>query len=75
MTYQTTPYVESKRAEARDRLLQAARTLLEEGGWRDVQVSAVAAAAGLSTGAVYLHFPSKKHLLVEVYRSHASAEL
>ena len=75
MAYQRTPYVESKRAEARERSLQAALALLGEGGWRSVQMSAVAAHAGLSTGALYLHFPSKTHLLTELYRAQASKEL
>jgi AcrR family transcriptional regulator len=75
MAYQRTPYVESKRAEARQRLVQAAVELIEQGGWREVQMSTVAAAAGLSTGAVYLHFPSKTQLLVEVYQTQAGAEL
>ena len=75
MAYQRTPYVESKRAEARERLVRAALGLVAHGGWREVQMSAVAAAAGLSTGAVYLHFPSKTHLLAEVYREQAAAEL
>jgi AcrR family transcriptional regulator len=75
MAYQRTAYVEGKRAEARERLVEAARELVAQGGWREVQISAVAAAAGLSTGAVYLHFPSKTHLLAEVYRSQANREL
>jgi AcrR family transcriptional regulator len=75
MVYQRTTYVENKRIEARERLVQAARELVAQGGWREVQISAVAAAAGLSTGAVYLHFPSKTHLLAEVYRTQANAEL
>jgi len=75
MAYQRTPYVESKRAEARARLVQAALALMARGGWRQVQVSDVALEAGLSTGTVYLHFGSKTELLTEVYRSQASAEL
>jgi len=75
MAYQRTPYVESKRAEARQRLVQAAVALIERGGWREVQMSSVAAEAGLSTGAVYLHFPSKTDLLAEVYRTQAGTEL
>ena len=75
MAYQRTAYVESKRAEARDRFVQAALTLLGEGGWRAVQMSAVAALAGLSTGALYLHFPSKTALLTELYRVQAGKEL
>src|SRR5262245_28995398 len=75
MAYQRTPYVESKRAEARQRLVEAAVALIERGGWREVQMSAVAAEAGLSTGAVYLHFPSKTDLLAELYRTQAGTEL
>ncbi|WP_457331656.1 TetR/AcrR family transcriptional regulator [Rhizobacter sp. P5_C2] len=75
MAYQRTPYVESKRAEARDRFIEAGVTLLAQGGWRDVQMSAVAALAGLSTGALYLHFPSKTQLLLELYRVQAGKEL
>lgn len=75
MAYQRTPYVESKRAQARERLIAAARDLLKAGGWREVQMSAVAAAAGLSTGAIYLHFPSKTQLLSELYRTQAASEL
>jgi AcrR family transcriptional regulator len=75
MAYQRTPYVESKRAEARDRFVEAGLTLLSQGGWRDVQMSAVAALAGLSTGALYLHFPSKTQLLLELYRAQAGKEL
>jgi len=75
VAYQRTPYIESKRSEARQRIVQAALALLARGGWREVQVSAVAAAAGLSTGAVYLHFESKTRLLAEVYRVQAGAEL
>jgi AcrR family transcriptional regulator len=75
LAYQRTPYVESKRAQARERLVAAGLDLLKAGGWREVQMSAVAAAAGLSTGAVYLHFPSKAQLLSELYRTQAAAEL
>lgn len=75
MAYQRTPYVESKRAEARDRCLQAALAMLARGGWREVQMSAVAQEAGLSTGALYLHFPSKTQLLVALYQHQAGNEL
>jgi AcrR family transcriptional regulator len=75
VVYQRTPYVENKRSEARERLVQAARALVAQGGWREVQISSVAAAAGVSTGAVYLHFSSKTDLLAEVYRNQATVEL
>jgi len=74
VAYKRTPYVENKRAEARERLVMAALSLLAQGGWRQVQMSAVAESAGLSTGAVYLHFPSKTELLAEAYRTQAGNE-
>jgi AcrR family transcriptional regulator len=75
MAYQRTAYVESKRVEARERLVRAAVALVERGGWREVQMSVLAGEAGLSTGAVYLHFTSKTDLLAEVYRTQAGTEL
>lgn len=45
------------------RLLDAAATLLVEQGYDRTTVADIAAAAGVSKGAVYLHFPGKDALL------------
>jgi AcrR family transcriptional regulator len=47
-------------AERRAQILEAARTLFVERGYLAARVEDVARAAGLSKGAVYFYFPSKK---------------
>lgn len=58
--------MEERLAGNRERILHAARILIAEGGYRNAQVTALAAAAGVSTGQIYRHFPSKAELFVEV---------
>ena len=52
----------------RERLLAAARELIEEGGYAAASVSAIAARAGLAAGTLYRHFESKERLFVELFR-------
>jgi len=59
----------------RERLLRAARELLERGGYAGASVAAIAERAGVSAGALYRHFPSKAELFVEVFRAAARGEL
>ncbi|HVO25280.1 MAG TPA: TetR/AcrR family transcriptional regulator [Candidatus Margulisiibacteriota bacterium] len=59
----------------RQRLVQAARELLEAGGHGAASVQAIADRAGVATGALYRHFPSKAELLVEVFREAAKGDL
>jgi AcrR family transcriptional regulator len=66
MRYKHSALMEERLASNRGRILLAARGLIAEGGFRNAQVAAVAAAAGLSTGAIYRYFPSKADLFVEV---------
>lgn len=53
-----------QRESTRTRILVAARTLLEEGGYHAVGMAEIARAAGVSRQAVYLHFGSKAALLL-----------
>lgn len=59
----------------RDRLVRAAREVLERGGYATASVLAIAERAGVSAGALYRHFPSKGELFVEVFRAAADGEL
>jgi len=59
----------------RERLVRAARELLERGGYSTASVMAIAERAGVSAGALYRHFPSKAELFVEVFRAAAEGEL
>jgi AcrR family transcriptional regulator len=51
--------------DTRQRILTAARTLIEERGY-DVGLGEIGKRAGISRQAVYLHFASKGHLLTEL---------
>ncbi len=58
----------------RERLLAAARELIEEGGYGSASVAAIAERAGVAAGTLYRHFPSKEDLFVEVFRSVCAGE-
>ncbi len=57
-------------AETRDRLLLAAADVFAERGYDGTRVADIAAAAGVSNGALYAHFASKAGLLVDALRTH-----
>lgn len=59
----------------RERLLQAARALIEEGGYGEATVAAIAGRAGVAAGTLYRHFPSKEELFVELFRQVCDREL
>lgn len=67
--------MEERLANNRDRILAAARKLVAEGGFREAQIAAVAAVAGMSTGMIYRYFPSKAELFVEVLGAAVEAEI
>jgi AcrR family transcriptional regulator len=75
MVYRRTQRVEARLAEGRERILHAARTLVVEGGFRNVQIASVAQVAGVATGSVYRHFPSRAELVGEVFREAAQHEV
>lgn len=52
----------------RDAILNATIALLAEQGYAGCSVAAVATRAGIATGSVYQHFPSKAELVAEVFR-------
>ncbi|MBD2899561.1 TetR/AcrR family transcriptional regulator [Actinomadura nitritigenes] len=57
-------------AETRERLLRAAAGVFAERGYDGTRVADIAAAAGVSNGALYAHFGSKGELLVAALRAH-----
>jgi len=57
-------------AETRQRLLRAAADVFAERGYDGTRVADIAAAAGVSNGALYAHFGSKAELLVDALRTH-----
>jgi len=68
MAYRPTEKTLARKAEIRQRLLNAALSLVSGGGFAALTMVAVAAQAGIATGAVYKHFASKDQLCSEVFR-------
>lgn len=75
MAYRRTDDVQARLDDKRRRILEAARSLVSDGGWPQAQVSHVAAVAGLATGTVYRYFPSKAELCVEVLSAVSQREV
>jgi AcrR family transcriptional regulator len=59
----------------RERLLTAARELIEEGGYGAASVAAIAERAGFAASTLYRHFVSKEELFVEVFRAVCDREV
>lgn len=57
--------------ETRAELLEAAITVLLSRGYEGARVSEIAREAGLTTGAMYSHFPSKADLMSAAIAAHA----
>jgi len=62
-------------AGTRDRLLQVAQELIEDGGYGAASVAAIAERAGVAAGTLYRHFASKEELFVEVFRAVCDREV
>ncbi|MGZ8635001.1 MAG: TetR/AcrR family transcriptional regulator [Solirubrobacteraceae bacterium] len=75
MPYRPTQLTEARSAATRERIVGAAHALIARGGYREAQVAAVAAGAGVATGSVYRHFPSKADLFAEVFRRASQREV
>jgi AcrR family transcriptional regulator len=75
MAYRPTERTEARRTQTRERIVRAALELVALGGYREARVAAVAQRAGVATGTVYRHFPSKAELLTEVFRVASQREV
>jgi AcrR family transcriptional regulator len=75
MPYRPTERTEARRTQTREKIVRAALALVARGGYREAQVAAVAKRAGVATGTVYRHFPSKADLLTEVFRVASAREV
>lgn len=75
MVYRRTERIEARLAEDRERVLVAARDVVREVGFGGAKMAMVAASAGVATGSVYRHFPSKGALFSEMLREVCAREL
>jgi AcrR family transcriptional regulator len=64
-----------RRAATRDAIVAGTLSLVAEGGWAAASMHDVARRAGVATGSLYRHFPSKGDLLAEVFADAAGREL
>ncbi|MDQ8044329.1 MAG: TetR/AcrR family transcriptional regulator [Solirubrobacteraceae bacterium] len=64
-----------RRLLSRQHVLDAARAIVTERGYRGASVAAIATQAGISNGALYRYFPSKVDLFVEVFRNVCDGEM
>ena len=58
----------------RERLLAAARELIETGGYGSASVVAIAERTGVAAATLYRHFPSKEELFLKVFRDVCGGE-
>ena len=66
------------KAETRQRILQAATSLFEHGGWDGTTTRGIATAAGIATGTLFNYFPTKEAIaavLIGEALKHAGANL
>lgn len=68
MAYRPTTKTLARKAELRIRLFDAAFALVNRGGFGALTMAALAQQAGMATGALYRHCPSKAELCAEVFR-------
>jgi AcrR family transcriptional regulator len=68
MAYRQTDKTRTHKEEIRQRILKVTRDAVADGGFTAVHMSSVAIAAGLATGTLYRHFPSRGDLLADVFR-------
>jgi len=75
MAYRRTEKMATRLSETRDRIVDAALALVARHGYGAAGMPAIAAEAGVSTGLLYRHFPSKADLFDEVFRRASQREI
>jgi AcrR family transcriptional regulator len=75
MPYRETARTRARQDAVRERIVAAATKQVAEAGYASASVAAVARRAGVATGSVYRHFPSKAGLFAEVFRRASQREL
>src|SRR3954468_9861945 len=75
MPYRPTERTRAHAAAVRERIVAAALDQLAEGGYGSAAGVRGAERAGVATGTVYRHFPSKGDLFAEVFRRASQREV
>lgn len=66
MSYKRSTLMQERMEQNRQSILQSARELIAQGGFKDAQIQAIAERAGVSSGLVYRYFDNKSEVLIEV---------
>ena len=75
MPYRPTERTEARKAAARETILAAALDQVARAGYASAGMTVIAGRAGVATGTVYRHFPSKADLFAEVFQRASNREL
>jgi AcrR family transcriptional regulator len=75
VAYRETARTRARLDATRERIVSGARDQIADAGYASASVQAVARRAGVATGSVYRHFPSKSDLFAEVFRRASQREL
>ena len=75
MSYKRSSLMQERMAQNRKSILQSARELIAEGGFKDAQVQAIADKSGVSSGLVYRYFENKNQILIEVLSNAITREV
>jgi AcrR family transcriptional regulator len=61
--------------DKKTQILRAARSVVMDGGFRELQMNAVAAAAGVAVGTIYRYFPSRAELCAAIVSTTSQREV
>jgi AcrR family transcriptional regulator len=75
MAYRSTDRVKARLSASRERIIAAALEIMARDGYAGCSIAAVADHAGMATGSVYSHFPTKADLFAEVFRVASQREV
>jgi AcrR family transcriptional regulator len=75
VAYRSTARVRARLTASRERIIAAALEIMATAGYAGCSVAAVAERAGVATGSVYRHFPTKADLFAEVFRTASRREM
>jgi len=75
MAYRRTEKMQRRLAATRERIVAATARLIAQHGYAAAGMPAIAGEAGISTGLIYRHFPSKAELFDEVFRRVSQREI
>lgn len=75
MAYRRTEKIQSRLDETREHIVRTGRKFVAEHGFSKASMAEIARQAGVATGTLYKHFPSKDALICEIYRSNGLFEM